>query len=170
MLHKAIKGFEDYLITDTGRVYSLKSERYLKHRYDKDGYDTAVLSKNGIQQTKRIHRLVAEAFIPNPENKATVDHINRIRDDNRLQNLRWASISENSKNRNNEPRIKTQRKQRSTAVIQVINDEVSIGYPSMQATRKYTSVQRHIVDKNQSDFTIKSRDGQIRRFKTEKRG
>lgn len=170
MLHKSIKGFEDYLITDTGRVYSLKRGRYLKHRYNKYGYDTAVLSKNSIRKTKTIHQLVAVAFIPNPENKPQVDHINRVRDDNRVQNLRWASFSENSKNRNNEPRIKTQRKQCSIAVIQVINDEVSIGYPSMQATRKYTSVQRHIVDKNQSDFTIKSRDGQIRRFKTEKRG
>ena len=45
-----------------------------------------------------IHRLVAQAFIPNPENKPTVDHINRKRDDNRVENLRWATLMEQSEN------------------------------------------------------------------------
>ena len=45
-----------------------------------------------------VHRLVAEAFLPNQENKPTVDHINRIRDDNRVQNLRWASYVEQNNN------------------------------------------------------------------------
>lgn len=46
----------------------------------------------------RIHRLVAETFIPNPENKNTVDHINRNRSDNRISNLRWADMQEQSRN------------------------------------------------------------------------
>ncbi len=47
----------------------------------------------------RVHRIVAETFIPNPENKSEVDHINRIRNDNRVENLRWATRLENAQNR-----------------------------------------------------------------------
>ena len=47
----------------------------------------------------RVHRIVAETFIPNPENKLEVDHINRIRNDNRVENLRWVTRLENAQNR-----------------------------------------------------------------------
>lgn len=49
-------------------------------------------------KVRNAHRLVAECFIPNPEGKPTVDHINRIREDNRVENLRWATASEQAKN------------------------------------------------------------------------
>jgi len=62
-----------------------------------DGYQT-VKYKNKYY---KVHRLVAELFIPNPENKPEVDHINRNRNDNRVQNLRWATRSENMKNMKN---------------------------------------------------------------------
>lgn len=55
-----------------------------------------VYTSNGKQY--RVHRLIAEAFIPNTDNKPTVDHINRIRTDNRVSNLRWASLSEQKNN------------------------------------------------------------------------
>lgn len=59
---------------------------------------TLNLKSSKIKKTCLVHRLVAEAFIPNPENKATVDHINTIRSDNRASNLRWATFTENINN------------------------------------------------------------------------
>lgn len=52
-----------------------------------NGYRTVWLCKNKIRKLKKVHRLVAEAFIPNPENKPCIDHINTIRHDNRIENL-----------------------------------------------------------------------------------
>lgn len=60
----------------------------------KDGYKTIHLNNN----TYRVHRLVAETFLSNPENKPEIDHINRIPYDNRIENLRWATRSENNRN------------------------------------------------------------------------
>ena len=63
-----------------------------------NGYRTVFLSKNKERKLKKIHRLIAEAFIPNPENKPCIDHINTIRHDNRIENLRWATYKENGNN------------------------------------------------------------------------
>ena len=96
-----IKGFERYQITDDGRVWSTIRKRYLKNILNKKrGYYFVVLcsDKYPMGKTLTIHRLVAEAFIPNPDNKPEVDHINTVKTDNRVENLRWATHSENMHN------------------------------------------------------------------------
>jgi len=70
----------------------------IKGSIDMDGYNIFRISINGKRYTKKVHRLVAETFCPNPENKPEVDHINAIRNDNRVENLRWATRLENSRN------------------------------------------------------------------------
>ena len=93
-----IIGFENYLIYNDGRVYNQKFNRFLKHGTNK-GYKQVDLYNQGKHKSHDIHRLVALHYIPNPENKRCVDHINRIRDDNRVENLRWATHSENNQNK-----------------------------------------------------------------------
>jgi hypothetical protein len=93
-----IIGYEDYLIYDDGRVYSKKNKIFLKPGINSHGYLQIGLSKNGKRNTHKIHRLIGLHYIPNPENKKCIDHKNRIRTDNRIKNLRWATDSENGQN------------------------------------------------------------------------
>ncbi len=154
MIHKAIKGFEDYLVTDTGRVYSIRSQKYLKAK-KLNGYLHVVLCENNVKTGKLIHRLVAEAFIENPENKETVDHINRIRDDNRVENLRWFTSKEQQSNSMQKQSVK---KSNGEPIIETINNEVSRGYLSMSEVRNIdrTSLSWH-VRKGERDFICKGR-------------
>lgn len=89
---KDIKGYEGkYAITEDGKVWSYISNQFLKPMYKpKTGYERVELQG----QSYLIHRLVAEAYIPNPENKPTVDHIDRNVHNNHVSNLRWATYSE----------------------------------------------------------------------------
>ena len=97
---KQLKNYPDYEVSNLGNVKSLKfnKERILKALNDGNGYLTVSLSKNGKEKRKKIHQLVAMAFlnhIPN-YNSIVVDHVNNIPTDNRLENLQLISYRENS--------------------------------------------------------------------------
>ena len=94
-----IQGFENYLIYSDGRVFSKKRNKFLKPRMNSWGYNFVTLCKDGKTKHMLIHRLVGIHYIPNHENKRCIDHINRDRSDNRLENLRWATHSENNQNK-----------------------------------------------------------------------
>lgn len=98
---KPIKGYEGlYAITEDGQVWSYISNKFLNKRVQKrDGYELVNLYKDGKQKTFQVHRLVAEAFIPNPENKPTVDHKDRNKLNNCVENLKWATTKEQAMNR-----------------------------------------------------------------------
>jgi len=81
-----------------GRIGSLSfpKEKILTPILSKHGYFFVNLSRGGIRKRAKIHQLVAQAFIPNPENKRYINHINGIKTDNRANNLEWCTSSENS--------------------------------------------------------------------------
>jgi hypothetical protein len=96
MLRMNIKDYPNYLIFRNGAVLSKghgkhHPPRFLKSTKDRKGYCVVNLYHNGKPLTHRVHRLVGLAYIPNTHNYPQIDHINRIRHDNRVSNLRWAN-------------------------------------------------------------------------------
>ena len=96
--YKKIKGFPNYLIYDDGRVYTIKYGRFRNLEKENSGYIRVSLSNNNNHLNTGIHRLVAQHFIPNPNNYPIVDHINRIKTDNNVNNLRWVTNAMNNEN------------------------------------------------------------------------
>lgn len=110
-LWKTIEGFEGlYEVSNMGRIKALdryvinngglqhKAERILKQNIQKNKHCMVVLCKNGKTYPKLVHRLVAIAFIPNPQNKPVVDHIDTDPTNNKVENLRWTTVKENANN------------------------------------------------------------------------
>lgn len=107
---KSVNGYEGlYEISNFGNVKSLKrtvvdcrgfnktiSEKVLKHRRHNHGYRYITLCRPGDYHNKLVHRLIAEHFIENPQNKPHINHINGNKADNRLENLEWCTQSENN--------------------------------------------------------------------------
>jgi hypothetical protein len=92
-----------YRIYIDGRVESVKrfrvKQKFLKERTNNYGYKRVSLYKDSKVKKYLIHRLIAIHFIPNPHNFTDVDHINELKDDNRIENLRWCSHGTNLRNR-----------------------------------------------------------------------
>lgn len=94
---KKVKGYEEqYLINNDGEVYSLLSNKVLKPNYMTTGYLSVELFKNGKRKRCSIHRLVAEAFIDNPDNLPCVNHKDENKQNNNVENLEWCTYKYNS--------------------------------------------------------------------------
>ena len=107
MITKIIEGFDNYSIDVEGNVRNKKRGRVLKGLLDnKGGYVRVNLYKNSKMSHKLIHRLVAQAFIPNPENKREVNHIDNNPKNNSIDNLEWCTSGENVRHSASQGRMK----------------------------------------------------------------
>lgn len=125
---KSIENYPNYMVSNMGRVKRIegydsaghyRKEKFLSLKTTKDGYYKCTLCKDGKLKYFRVHRLVAKHFIPNPENKPYVDHINTNRTDNRVENLRWCTQQENH---NNPLSLINHKNASSIAIIQYTKD------------------------------------------------
>lgn len=94
---KPVAGYEGlYEVSDMGRVRSLVTNRVLKPGYNNCGYIQVLLCKSGHRKNALIHRLVANAFVPNPDMKPCVNHLDENKKNNVASNLEWCTYKENS--------------------------------------------------------------------------
>ena len=143
---KKVDGYDNYSVSSEGRVRNDKTLRILKAKRSKKGYMCVGLCRNGKMKSFRVHRLVGQAFLPNPENKECIDHINCIRDDNRVENLRWCSHKENMNNplsriNNREAQKgkhsgKNHPSSRAVVAINIENSSITIEFSSMRQAQK----------------------------------
>lgn len=146
---KDIKGYEGlYQVSNLGRIkrlkgYRCKTERILSSSKGAHGYRRISLSKDGIRPTFLVHRLVAEAFLPNPDNLSTVNHKDEDKTNNRVDNLEWMSCKENI---NYGTGIQRRADKRSFAVNQYTLDGVFIRqWNSAEEASKVLNINRRNI-------------------------
>ena len=147
-----IKSLNKIIIDSKGREHKFK-EKIMNLQYDRYGYLYVSLNKSGKKKFK-VHRLVAEAFIPNPDNKGYVDHINTVKDDNRVENLRWVTSKENMNNELTKDKFKGvnnhmygKKSLYSKKIIQLtLNGDFIKEWNSIKETKKYGYIPNNISD------------------------
>ena len=138
---KPVVGFEEcYLVSDSGQVWSLRRHKALSPTIDRYGYEKVVLSKDGKSFYRTVHRLVAQAFVPNPNNLATVNHINENKTDNRAVNLEWLSIADNDNHGTRNARMADTKCR--LPVEQVLPDGTTIQYSGVKDASRKTGINR----------------------------
>lgn len=141
MKWRPIVGFEEhYLVSNSGEVWSLRGGRTLKPKIDRYGYKVVGLSVNGKLYHRTIHRLVAEAFVPNPNNLPTVNHINENKTDNRASNLEWASIADNVNHGTRNERMADTKCR--LPVEQIFPDGTTVRYKGVKDAYQKTGINR----------------------------
>ena len=146
-----VVGYEGlYMVSNIGNVKSLQrtakskncsirtvSEKLRKINKNKSGYLMVILNKEGKRKGMKIHRLVAEAFIPNPLNLPQVNHRNEIKSDNRVENLEWCTQDYNNKYGTRTERTSKKVKCLETGVVYPSTIEIqrSLGFSSANISR-----------------------------------
>jgi len=127
----------EYLISNSGLVWSIRRNKQVKGKLTNAGYLRVGLSVGGKRKDITIHRLVAETFIPNPKNKPTVNHLNEIKTDNRLENLQWATTLEQN--------IHGTRIKRAMANTDWQARNAKINHKEIARKRDYVKMQRNLM-------------------------
>lgn len=168
-----IPGYEGlYQVSNFIKVMNVITGNLKKLSLDRHGYLTVRLWKNNQSKLCLIHRLIAETFIPNPGNKPCIDHINTIRTDNRIENLRWVTHKENQNNYLTKYHLSVggkgkhkNRKDLSKPVYKcTLDNQIISEYPSLQEAARQNGIPATNICKNIKG-KYKSAGGYIWKYK-----
>jgi hypothetical protein len=138
---KDIEGYEGlYQVSNFGRVKRVVTNRILKQAKQHGGSMLVRLSKNGKPHTCTVHRLAAQAFIPNPENKPQVNHIDEDKTNNMIPNLEWVTAKENINHG-----TRNERTSKKVKAIDIANGEWNEYYSTHECARQLDLNQGSIV-------------------------
>lgn len=144
---KAIAGYEGiYEVSDLGRVKSLgnnksRKEKILKPRKYSCGYYLVNLCKDGVAKQCLIHRLVADAFIPNPNNLETVNHKDEVKTNNSASNLEWMSQKDNLNYGTRNNRV-AEANSKQVQMLDKKTGELIATFPSINEAERITGIPR----------------------------
>lgn len=145
---KSVVGFEGvYEISDLGKLKNVKTGYETYGHRNQLGYMVSGLTKNKKSKSHFIHRLVATAFLANPENKPCVNHKNGKRDDNRLINLEWATVGENAIHGSELKKSGNRPTYQHEPIDYKIPDELTIDERRAKARRELTEMRNEWVEK-----------------------
>lgn len=143
-----IKNYEGlYAVTSCGRVWSYRRKKFIDIRLDKDGYPRVTLCKNGEYKTFFIHRLVAQAYIPNPDNLPEVNHKDEIKNHSYLNNLEWCTHYYNVNYGTRNERAGATRKGKKSRCKAVYSPELDETLPSTKAVEEKYGIDQGTVSK-----------------------
>ena len=145
-MEKPIKDFENYTITSEGKVLNSKRKE-LSIWKDNVGYLQVILYKNNKKYYKRIHRLVAEAFIPNPTNLPQVNHINGDKTKNTVDNLEWIDNKNNTQHGYDNNLYHSKHRNIKIEVYDKITHQLIDTYKSIRETANELNINRKTLSR-----------------------
>ena len=155
-----IEGYDDYIIDTDGNIFNLKLNRLIVPNINKKGYYSVTLNNNTLRKYFKVHRLVAMTFLPNPDNKPQVNHIDGNKANNSLSNLEWVTGSENVRHAvESGLRDKAHEKARIDNQKMVLHKPTGIFYDSLKIACetlniKYASARNYINNPAKRNFDI----------------
>lgn len=171
VLTKEISGFKNYTIDIEGNVYSLLSKKYLNPWLDSSGYLQVELRDDcGNRKIKKLHRLVAETFIPNPENLPEVNHKDENKQNPCMNNLEWCTSKYNSNYGTRKERLgnsirKSKVKRRKSIIQYDLNGNLVREYDTIERVKDYGFNQPNVIAvlkgrrKQTGGYIFKYKDG-----------
>ena len=145
---KAVKGFTRYEVSDCGTVRNIHTKEVKAIRYTKTGYCITDLKENGKKKTAYVHRLVAEAFVDNPDNLPNVNHIDENKQNNTAVNLEWCTAEYNNRYGTHNARIKatkTDRYGKRVAMVDALTGDALCVFSSITEAAESVGVTKQAI-------------------------